>query len=324
MRIINDETIQTFYHMSDALRDVETMLVSIHKGESINPHRTVIDVPEKNGSVLYMPSSDGDEIAAVKVVSIFPENPSKALATTQGAILLTELETGKHVGMISGSYLTRLRTGALSALSARHLARPESRILTVIGTGAMAFEQILGIVEVLPIEDIILVNRTTEKAIRFAERLMQFGVSAKIVVESDVRRAVEQADVVCCATRSKEDVFSADMVKPGTHIMGVGSYLPEMREIPVELIPQADAVFVDDLEGVRAEAGELLAAEAFGKWSFDQVTGTLAELIANGYERNKNAITIFKSVGAAHFDLAVAKGVYKKARVLNIGDCIKF
>lgn len=324
MRIINDETIQTFYHMSDALRDVETMLVSIHKGESINPHRTVIDVPEKNGSVLYMPSSDGDEIAAVKVVSIFPENPSKALATTQGAILLTELETGKHVGMISGSYLTRLRTGALSALSARHLARPESRILTVIGTGAMAFEQILGIVEVLPIEDIILVNRTTEKAIRFAERLMQFGVSAKIVVESDVRRAVEQADVVCCATRSKEDVFSADMVKPGTHIMGVGSYLPEMREIPVELIPQADAVFVDDFEGVQAEAGELLAAEAFGKWSFDQVTGTLAELIANGYERNKNAITIFKSVGAAHFDLAVAKGVYKKARVLNIGECIKF
>ena len=324
MRIINDETIQTFYHMSDALRDVETMLVSIHKGESINPHRTVIDVPEKNGSVLYMPSSDGDEIAAVKVVSIFPENPSKALATTQGAILLTELETGKHVGMISGSYLTRLRTGALSALSARHLARPESRILTVIGTGAMAFEQILGIVEVLPIEDIILVNRTPEKAIRFAERLMQFGVSAEIVVESDVRRAVEQADVVCCATRSKEDVFSADMVKPGTHIMGVGSYLPEMREIPVELIPQADAVFVDDLEGVRAEAGELLAAEAFGKWGFDQVTGTLAELIANGYERNKNAITIFKSVGAAHFDLAVAKGVYKKARVLNIGECIKF
>lgn len=324
MRIIQDRTIQKVYTMKDALRDVEDMLLRINKGQSVNPHRTVIDVKKKSGSVLYMPSSNGNEMAAVKIVSIFPDNPGSGLPTTQGAILLTEIRSGRHVGLVAGSYLTRLRTGALSALSAKHLARPDSRVLTVIGTGAMAFEQVVGLVEVLPLEDIILVNRTPEKAIAFAERLMQFGIRAKVVVESDVRRAVEQADVVCCATRSTEDVFEADMVKPGTHIIGVGSYLPDMREIPVDLIPKVNALFVDDLDGVQAEAGELIAAEEAGIWSFDKITGTLDQLVVEGFSRDPDSITVFKCVGAAHFDLAVAKGVYDKAVVEDIGEEVAF
>lgn len=324
MRIIQDRTIQKFYTMKDALRDVEQMLLRINKGQSVNPHRTVIDVKKKSGSVLYMPSSNGDEMAAVKIVSIFPDNPGSGLPTTQGAILLTEIRSGRHVGLVAGSYLTRLRTGALSALSAKHLARPDSRVLTVIGTGAMAFEQVVGLVEVLPIDEIILVNRTLDKAITFSKRLVEFGVQAKIEVETDVRKAVQQADIVCCATRSTEDVFEADMVKPGTHIIGVGSYLPEMREIPVDLIPKVDALYVDDIDGVQAEAGELIGAEKAGTWSFEQVTGTLDQLVVEGFTRDSDAITVFKCVGAAHFDLAVAKGVYDKAVVEDIGEEVAF
>ncbi|MFC4354316.1 ornithine cyclodeaminase family protein [Chryseomicrobium palamuruense] len=323
MRLINDSIIQHIYKMRHAIQDVEDMLAHISEGSNVNPHRTVIPVDEKNGSVLYMPSSDGTNYGAVKVVSIFPENPSKQLPTTQGTILLTELTTGRHVALVAGSYLTRLRTGALSAISCKHLARTDSKILAVIGTGAMAFEQVLGIVEVLPIQKIYLVNRTTEKAEQFAERLEAYGVNAQFEVVTDADKAVSKADVVCCATRSTQDVFSASAVKPGTHIIGVGSYLPEMREIPVDIIPKAAAIYADDVEGVQVEAGEFIAAAEQGEWRFDDLSGALHELVGQEYKRNAKAITIFKSVGAAHFDLAVAKGVYRLAKHLGVGEDVE-
>lgn len=311
MKIINESEIQKLYHMKHAVRDVENMLRMISAGRIINPHRTVIPVKDKNGSVLYMPCSDGNEFGAIKIVSIFPLNPEQNLPTTQGKILLTELQTGEHLSLIDGSYLTRLRTGALSAISCKYLARQDSKTLAVIGTGAMAFEQVLGVLEIHPIETIFLVNRTPEKAQDFADRLARFGVKARTEIVTDADKAVANADVVCCATRSTQDVFSAAAVKPGTHIMGVGSYLPEMREIPVNLIPQADAIYVDDLDGVKAEAGELIDAENQGIWNFNKVTGSLNNLLDTPYPRKEDEITIFKSVGAAHFDLAVAKGVYQ-------------
>ncbi|WP_053600525.1 ornithine cyclodeaminase family protein [Bacillus sp. FJAT-18017] len=282
--------------------------------------RTVLNVPERNGSVLYMPSSDGAEMAAAKIVSILPDNGSAELPTTQGAILLTELETGRHISLVAASYLTRLRTGALSAISARHLTRPDSHVLTVIGTGGMAFEQVLGIVNVLPIQDIYLINRSTDKTYTFSEKLKEAGVTAAIHTDVDRNEAVSQSDVICCANRSTEEVFDAHYLKAGTHIIGVGSYLPEMREIPLGAIEQAALIYADDHEGMKAEAGEFIDAAQRGKWSFEQLSGTLAELHVNKVERNYKDITIYKSVGAAHFDLAVAKGVFDKAKEMNVGE----
>lgn len=320
MLILNEQLIQSIYKMEDAIRDVETMLVAIHEGRVENPHRTVLNVPERNGSVLYMPSSDGAAMAAVKIVSIFPENSSADLPTTQGAILLTELETGRHISLVAASYLTRLRTGALSAISARHLARPDSQVLTVIGTGGMAFEQVLGIVNVLPIQDIYLINRSTDKTYTFSEKLKEAGVTAMIHTGVDRNEAVAKSDVICCATRSTEEVFDSHYLKAGTHIIGVGSYLPEMREIPLGAIEQAALIYADDHEGMKAEAGEFIDAAQRGKWSFDQLSGTLAELQVNPVERGVEDITIFKSVGAAHFDMAVAKGVFEKAKEMEVGE----
>ena len=320
MLILNEQLIQSIYKIEDAIRDVEAMLVAIQQGHVENPHRTVLSVPERNGSVLYMPSSDGTSMAATKIVSIFPDNSSADLPTTQGAILLTELETGKHISLLSASYLTRLRTGALSAISARHLARPDSQVLTVIGTGGMAFEQVLGIVNVLPIQDIYLINRSIDKTYTFSEKLKEAGVTAVIHTGVERNEAVAKSDVICCATRSTEEVFDANYIKAGTHIIGVGSYLTEMREIPLGAIERAALIFADDSEGLKAEAGEFIDAVKRGRWSFEQLSGTLAELHVNPVERGIEDITIFKSVGAAHFDLAVAKGVFDQAKELSEGE----
>lgn len=322
MLIINEQQIQESYSMADAIQDITAILTAKQQGKIDNPHRTVLDFPERQASSLYMPSADlvGD-IAGVKVVTIFPENPAQGKPTTQGMILLSDAANGEHVALMTASYLTRLRTGALSAIATERLARTDSRILTVIGTGAMAFEQVLGVLEVRAIERIVLVNRTPEKAKAFGGKLEAFGIEIPYEVETDIQKAVKQADILCCATRSDNPVFDGRDLKPGTHINGVGSYLPSMREVDEITVKRADKIIADDLVGVRDEAGELIHCAENSDWSFDDIYAELGEL-ADGKKAGRQSaeeITFFKSVGAAYFDLAVAKGVFAKAKASDSG-----
>lgn len=322
MLIINEQQIQQQYSMEDAIQDVKAMLQKKEQGKINNPHRTVLDFPERQASALYMPSADmGNKISGVKIVTIFPENPAQGKPTTQGVILLSDGDNGEHVAMMTASYLTRLRTGALSSIATDLLAREESSVLTVIGTGAMAFEQVLGVLAVRKIEKIILVNRTPEKAERFGESLAAFGIRIPYIVETDVSSAVGQADIICCATRSNEPVFDGSDLKPGTHINGVGSYLPSMREMDDTTIQRADKIVADDIAGVKAEAGELIHSSENGEWSFDQLHAELGQLVVGDLagRSSESEITFFKSVGAAYFDLAVAKGVYSKVKANGTG-----
>jgi ornithine cyclodeaminase len=322
MLVISEKEIQQSYGMKDAIADIKAVLRS-HGAQKIdNPHRTVLAFPQHEASALYMPSADlSEEVSAVKVVTIFPKNPSRGMATTQGVILLSDAENGEHLALLNASYLTRLRTGALSGIATDFLARKDARVLTIIGTGAMGFEQAIGVLAVRDIERILLVNRTPEKAQKFGEKLQAFGVTVPFEVCEDVSAAVRQADIICCATRSNEPVFNGQDLKPGTHINGVGSYLPDMKEVDNTTVSRAAKIIVDDLAGVKDEAGELISAANQGNWSFNDIHGELYELVMQtktGRE-NEEEITFFKSVGAAYFDLAVAKGVYSQSKERNIG-----
>jgi ornithine cyclodeaminase len=323
MLVINEKQIQLLYKMKDAIKDVTEILEAKEAEKINNPHRTVLDFPEYEASALYMPSSDlVSEIAAVKVVTIFPGNPKQGKPTTQGLMLLSDTTNGEHLAVMNASYLTRLRTGALSGIATDLLAKKNSRVLTVIGNGAMAFEQVLGVLAVREIEKIILVNRSPEKAKKFEQELRDFGLDLPIEVEIEVSKAVKQADIINCATRSNDPVFDGHDLQPGTHINGVGSYLPHMREVDLTTVISANKIVVDDLAGVRDEAGELMYAVDLGKWSFDDVHAQLGELVVGKQpgRQSPEEITFFKSVGAAYFDLAVAKGVYSKAKELGAGN----
>lgn len=322
MLVVNEKQIQQLYKMTDAIQDITAMLKAKEAGKINNPHRTVLDFPEYEASALYMPSADlASQVSAVKVVTIFPGNPAQGKPTTQGILLLSDATNGEHLAMMNASYLTRLRTGALSGIATALLAKNNSRTLCVIGTGAMAFEQVLGVLAVRNIEKIILVNRTLEKAQAFGERLRVHGVVIPYEVEIDVGIAVKQADIICCATRSNEPVFKGSDLRPGTHINGVGSYLPHMREVDGTTVLRSDKIVVDDTAGVKDEAGELMHAVETGKWSFTETHAQLGELVVGekSGRQSQEEITFFKSVGAAYFDLAVAKGVYAKAKEANVG-----
>jgi len=320
--ILNQEEIKSFYSMEDAIKDVRETLIAKVQNKVQSPHRTVLEFPEESATSLYMPSADlENKVAAVKVVTIFPNNPAKELPTTQGIIVLTSTEDGSHLSVMNASYLTRLRTGAMTALATDALAKKDAKVLTVVGTGAMAFEQTLGVLAIRDISKIILFNRTKEKAISFADQLKEVGVEVEFEIADDVNDAVSKADIICCATKSTTPVFNGEYLRPGTHVNGVGSYLPHMHEIDHTTIKTASKIVVDDLHGVKDEAGELMDAEEKGIWSFNDVYAELESLVSGEVSGRgaEEEITFFKSVGASYYDLAVAKGVYKKAQTLGTG-----
>lgn len=326
MIILSEQEIKQHYRMSDAYMDLKNGIVAMQKEQIESPLRTVIDIPEFEGSALYMPSADfSAQTTAAKVVTIFPQNPQIGKPTTQGVLLLSDATNGEHICLMDASYLTRLRTGGLSAIGTNKLAKKDVKVLGAIGTGEMAFEQVLGVLEVRPIEEIILFNRTKEKAEQFKQRLEEFGLKQQVHVVTNVDELVTSVDIINCATRSNDPVFSGKLLKPGTHINGVGSYLPHMREVDLATIQKVDKLIVDDLHGAKEEAGELIHAAKETDWDFSQIIGELKTIDINDdlIRTSDEEITFFKSVGAAYFDLIVANGTYKQMKKINIGQQVQ-
>ncbi|MFC6591027.1 ornithine cyclodeaminase family protein [Deinococcus lacus] len=325
MLILSERTLALHYGMPQATADLRAALLAEHAGAVLNPPRTVLDVPESRASALYMPAAlrpAGQSGAlAVKVVTIYPGNPAQGRPTTQGVTLLSDAATGEHLALLGASYLTRLRTGAVSALAAEALARPQAASLAVIGTGAMAHEQVLGLLAVRPVQKLFLYNPGRSRCEAFARTWQRLRPDLNIALCSTPEEAVAQAELVVCATRSSTPVFQGTALRPGTHITAVGSYLPSMRELDLDTLRRTDKVVVDTLEGTREEAGELLYAQEKGVWSFAELHAELPALVAGARagRENEAEITLFKCVGTAYFDLAVALGAYQLAREQGLG-----
>ncbi|CAM3626909.1 ornithine cyclodeaminase family protein [Aeromicrobium ponti] len=324
MLVLSEKQIQSIYSMESAIKDMEQALAHYMEGKIQNPHRTVLDFPDKKASALYMPSAMVPiGKTAVKVVTIFPGNPALGKKTTQGVILLSDTENGEHLACINASYLTRVRTGAASGIATKHLAKKLARSAAVIGCGAMAEEQLQAVLEVRKIDEIMLYNRTVSKAHDFAEKIK--GFKGKIDIIENADEAVSKADIVICSTRSERPVFSGQALQPGTHINGVGSYLPHMQEVDTETLLKSSKIVADTIEGVKDEAGDFIIPANEGKWSFSELHGELGELAAGKITARENdeEITFFKSVGIAYFDLAVAAAVYEKAIREGVGTKVE-
>lgn len=313
MKFWNENDIQAIYHMSDAINDIETLFTNMDA--ITRTQRMVISTGTGAKSMLYMPCIHKDkQIGIIKITSITPENPQLGLPTTQANIIITDIKTGKHLASLDASYLTRLRTGALSGIASKYMSNSNSQSLGMIGTGGMAYEQFLGNIEVRNIQNVYLYNRSRDKAEHFKRQLQQAHPNLDITVTNNVQTLVQKSDIINCQTQSTSPVFEAKDIQDGTHINGIGSYRPEMKEMDNQLFPRASHVVFDDIEGVKEEAGEFIEAHEKGIFKFEEIDGDLKSIVSKKQllRQSSEAITIFKCVGAAHFDLAVAVGAYEK------------
>jgi len=256
-------------------------------------------------SLLLMPAWQPGSSLGVKVVTVFPENVQKGHPSVQGAYLLFDGASGAPLALCDGTILTRKRTGAASALAATYLARPDSARLLMVGTGALAPYLIAAHAAVRPIREVSIWGRRPERAVALAARLDATPIHVGAV--SDLESAVGGADIVSCATFSREPLVRGEWLRPGTHLDLVGGFTPGMREADDEAVRRA-RVFVDTKQSATKEAGDIALPIALGVLR----EGDIADLLdlTRGLHPGRSSpeeITLFKSVGNSLEDLVAAQ-----------------
>jgi ornithine cyclodeaminase/alanine dehydrogenase-like protein (mu-crystallin family) len=324
MLVLTHDDLRPAAPMEQAMEAVAAAFAELSDGRAAVPLRLHLQVPPDDGHFFLMPAHLRDSQAlGVKAITLFPHNSERhALPAIQALVLLFDTANGTPLALMDGGYLTALRTGAASGVATQHMARPEARVLALFGAGAQALPQVWAVCVARPVERVWIVNRTRERAEQLAETLRTFGppVPADIRVAPDAAAALAEADIVCCATSSPTPVFADEMLRAGTHINGVGSFRPDMREVPGATVARARVV-VDQRAAAWAEAGELILARAEGLLDEQQVVAELGEVVAGRVPGRTSAeeITFFKSVGNAVQDVAVAALAYARARALGLG-----
>lgn len=254
------------------------------------------------GELLLMPSVS-PQGAGVKLVTVQPGNPGRGLPLVQGVYVLFAPGTLEPLATIDGAALTSLRTGAVSGLATRHLAREDARRLVIFGAGTQAGIHLAAMIAVRPIEEAVVVSRTPARAAALVERAAAMGLRASVGSPD----AVAEADIVCTCTTSPTPVFDGSRLAEGAHVNAVGAYTPETREVDDETVRRA-AVVVETREAAMEEAGDLLLPLKAGVISEEDIVADLAEVVGGARVRTgPGDVTLFKSVGVAFEDLVVAR-----------------
>lgn len=261
-----------------------------------------------------MPAFTPQGSGAVKLVTLFPDNRARGLPTIQ-AILVVFSQAGAPIAMLDGTMVTRLRTGAASALASSYLSRLDSAHLLVIGTGALAPYMALGHCSVRPIRRVSVWGRDELRAQATAAEIRSLvGKELEVKVAGSREEAVGAADIISCATSSAEPLVAGKWLRPGTLLDLVGSFTPDRREVDDEAVLRS-RVFVDTLEGALSEAGDLLQPLRRGVIDRSRIEGELADLVSGRVSgrREQEEIMLFKSVGTAIEDLAAAQCIVAAA-----------
>lgn len=323
MLALTRNQVRALVSMPDAIELMKQAFAELSSGRTVSPLRTVIPLPDREADALFMPAYvPAMDALGLKSVNVFRNNPARGLPAIHALVMLVDTETGQPTAIMDGSYLTALRTGAVSGAAADLLAREDSRTLTVIGAGAQGVTQIAAICAVRPIERVIAVDVSDAALQRLQDGIRQDwpDLLDRVEVSTDASAAVRQADIVCTATTSRQPVFADSDLKPGTHVSGVGAYTPQMQEIPTETVVRATVV-VDAIEAALEEGGDLIIPLNQGLVTRDHFARELGMLVNSEVpgRSSRDEITFFKSVGNAVQDVVVAKRAVERARESGVG-----
>lgn len=306
--------------MREGIEAMKGAFAQLSTGKAIMPLRTTVEVKQHNGLTLFMPAylATDDEMA-VKVVSVYNDNPNKGLPLIHAVVVVLDSSTGKPLALMDGTYLTAFRTGAASGAATDFLAREDSQTVVIFGAGVQGRTQLEAVCAVRPIQEAWIYDLVPDQADAFASEMSQ-RLSLEIHISDDPGQAVQFADIICTATTSEIPVFEDGDVKKGTHINAVGAYTPDMHEIPLDTVVRSKLV-IDHKPASLTEAGDILIPMKEGLISEDHIFAELGEIAARikpGRE-SQDEITIFKSVGVAIQDVAAANLALKVAGDLNLG-----
>jgi alanine dehydrogenase len=316
---INKERIASLLPMGECISVMENMFRSIAKGECMQPLRSLMWIPDKSGLLGMMPAyAGGLGVMGIKVISVFHGNAEADYPSHQGVVILFGAKHGEPLMIFDAAEITAIRTAAASALATRLLARENSELLAVIGSGEQAERHIEAILLVREIKQINLWGRSGKKASELANKIMH-KYKIPVHLNLNVQEAVKEADIICTVTSSREPVIQGDWIPKGAHINAVGSSTPSARELDTSAILRSK-LFADCYESIYNEAGDFLIPKREGAVTNEYVKGELSEVLSGTKKgrENKEDITIFKSLGIAAEDLFSAWHIYGKIVDLSL------
>ena len=329
--LLTEQHVRSVLPMSDLIVSMEDALARFSAGNVQQPVRTVLEVGTQKAFFGLMPAYDpGRPALGAKMVTVFGGNAGRGLPTHLATIVLLDPETGALLALMDGRYITEARTAAVSAVSVRHLARPQAGVptargvrggveastLAILGTGVQARSHLEAYAGIRTLRDVRVWSPKVSSRQRFVEEM----TGAPVRTTASAEEAVRGADLIVLATSSPTPVIEDAWVTAGAHVVSVGACRPDQRELAPGLTARG-RLFVDSRAGALAESGDVVLGIAERRFAPDHIAGELGELIL-GRVRGRRAdeeITLFKSLGMAVEDIAAAELVYTRARERGIG-----
>ena len=324
--ILSHDEVLELLPIKECIPVMREALIALAAGKVYQPLRTIIRPPDAKGVMGLMPSYVSGDSAAfgLKAICVFPGNSAQGKDAHQGAVMLFSAETGELLAMMSASAITAIRTASVSGVATDSLARVNACNLAILGCGVQARSHLVAMSEVRVIKRCCIASRQIEHARKFAEEMRPDFAFPLEPVES-VEGALEDADVVVCATTAVEPIVRREWISAGAHLNLVGSSTPKTREVDSKTMA-AVSLFVDRRESTLNEAGDYLFAARDGLIGPDHIRAEIGEVL-NGDKPGRTSpeeITCFKSLGLAIEDLAAANHLYRQARQSKAGTWIEW
>ena len=318
--VLKEADVAQLLTMPDAINVLETVFrqQSPAEGEqqALNRPRSRLQPP---GAILHfmVAAAPGLSVYGFKAYTV--ARPGKA----RFAVMLFSTEDGRLLALIEADTLGQMRTGAASGLATRYLARQDAASVGIVGAGWQARSQLQAVCAARQIKTIRAAGRNPERLRAFCDE-MSAHLGVVVTPVETPEAAVRDADIVITATNSKDPVVSGEWLKPGAHLNVMGSNWGNRREVDERAIERSDLIVIDSKEQGMIEAGDLLIPAQQGAFSWDRAR-ELHEVVTGAIGRQRpDEITLFKSLGLALEDIAVAEHIYKRARERGVGEELDF
>ena len=260
--------------------------------------------------MLLMPCWQAGAYGGVKIVNIFPENSKKALSSIHGMYLLMNANNGVILATFDGLALTIKRTAAVSALAADIVSKKHQHSMLMIGTGNLCHALIKAHLATRDFKKVFIWGRDTDKA-KMKANALDLG-NIEVEATDNKEEAIRKCDLISSATYSPVPLIFGRQLKPGCHLDLVGSFTPDTREADDDCL-LTSTCFVDDYLGLQ-ESGDFFIPLTKGIIQKGHIKADLMKLCVEGYQRSHvTEKTLFKSVGNAKSDLALAVFMFEQA-----------
>lgn len=290
---LDESRVRELLTMADLIPAMTMALADLSSGNAVQPVRTVVPVEAHRGFFGVMPAFNN--ALGAKLVTFYPHNTD--VHTHHGLIVLFKPETGEPLCVMDGRLITEMRTAAVSAAATKLLAREDSHVLAILGSGVQARSHL---------EAMKLIRDFQEVRVWSPRNAQKFAAEHNVLAADSAESCVRGADVVCVVTGSETPVFLGDWLSPGMHVNSVGANRPTWRELDDEVLSRSK-IYVESRDAAFKESGDVIAVgDVFAE------IGEVVNKTLPGREVTEE-ITLFKSLGQAVEDIAAADIVYRRS-----------